>query len=108
MGNPDTPARLYLDHDVDARLAEALRRYGFDVVTSFEAGRHQKSDEAQVVYALEEDRILVTHNVRHFPSLHAAWLAAGRHHHGIIILIGYLPIGVWLQRLQNPFVAFSP
>ncbi len=41
-------ARLYFDEDADARLAEALRRRGYDVETTVEAGLLEASDEEQL------------------------------------------------------------
>jgi hypothetical protein len=103
----DTAARLYFDHDADARLAEALRRRGFDVVTALQAGPSEADDDAQLAYATESGRIFVTHNVHHFPGIHAAWLADGRSHPGIIILIGYPQIGVWLRRMLGLLTTFD-
>lgn len=39
--------RLYLDEDVDPQLAEDLRRRGFDVEASREAGRLGATDREQ-------------------------------------------------------------
>jgi len=71
-------ARLYFDEDADARLATALRQRGYDVVTTAEVGLLEASDEEQLVYAVSQQRALVTHNIRHFPGEHAAWVAVGR------------------------------
>jgi len=79
-------ARLYFDEDADARWAAALRQRGFDVVTTVEVGLLEASDEEQLVYAVSQQRALVTHNLRHFPGEHVAWVEAGREHWGIVIL----------------------
>jgi len=47
-------ARLYFDEDVDARLAEALRRRGYDVETTVEAGLLEASDEEQLLFAARQ------------------------------------------------------
>jgi hypothetical protein len=93
--------RLYFDEDADARLAEALRRRGFNVETTASARRLRMPDEAQLTYAASQQRALVTHNVKDFPRIHAEWLAAGREHWGIILLIGQPSIGAWLRRMER-------
>lgn len=103
----DSPNRLYFDQDADARLAEALGRQGFDVETALQAGRSEADDLAQLTYATQTERVLVTHNVHHFPNLHASWLANGQDHPGIIILLGYPPVGDWVRRALNLLKSFS-
>ncbi len=58
-------ARLYLDEDVDARLAEALQQRGYDIETTVIAGLLEVSDEQQLAYAVSQRRALVTHNIKH-------------------------------------------
>ena len=100
-------ARLYFDEDADARLAAALRQRGYDVVTTADAGLLDASDEEQLVYAASQQRALVTHNIKHFPGAHAAWVEAGREHWGVIILIGHSAVSVWLRRMENMLNRFS-
>ena len=100
--------RFYFDEDADARLAEALHRRGYDVFTTATAGLLEASDEEQLTYALSQQRTLVTHNIKHFPGLHAAWMEAGRGHYGIIILIGHSAVSAWLRRMENLLERFSP
>ena len=103
----DGPSRLYFDHDAGVRLAEALRRRGFDAVTAFQVGLSEADDAAQLTYAAESQRIFATHIVHHFPGIHATWLADGRSHPGIIILIGYPHVGVWLRRMLSLLTTFD-
>jgi predicted nuclease of predicted toxin-antitoxin system len=103
----DAVNRLYFDHDADGRCADALRRQGFDVVSAAQANLSAASDPVQLTYASQSGRVLVTHNIRHFPDIHTDWLANGRSHPGIITLIGYPPVGVWLRRMLNLFGSFS-
>lgn len=93
--------RLYFDEDADARLAAALRQRGYDVMTTTDAGLLEASDEEQLVYAASQQRALVTHNIKHFPGVHAAWVEAGREHWGVIILIGHSAVSAWLRRMEN-------
>jgi len=78
-------ARLYFDEDADARLAEALRRRGYDVQTVVAAGLLGASDDAQLAYAAGQQRALVTHNVAHFPGIHTAWVESGQQHGGLTV-----------------------
>ena len=100
-------ARLYCDEDVDARLVEALRRRGYEVVTTVEAGLLEASDEEQLAYAVSQQRAFVTHNIKHFPGEHKAWVKSGRKHWGIIILVGHSAVGLWLRRMENLLNCFS-
>lgn len=100
-------ARLYFDEDADARLAEALRRRDYDVETTVEAGLLEASDEEQLLYAASQQRALVTHNIKHFPGVHATWVKAGQLHWGIIILIGHSAVSAWLRRMENLLNRFS-
>lgn len=100
-------ARLYFDEDADARLAEALRRRDYDVETTVEAGLLEASDEEQLLYAASQQRALVTHNIKHFPGVHATWVGAGREHWGIIILVGHSAVSAWLRRMENLLNRFS-
>jgi predicted nuclease of predicted toxin-antitoxin system len=67
----------------------ALRQRGYDVVTTAEVGLLEASDEEQLVYAVSQQRALVTHNIKHFPGVHAAWIEASRVHWGVVVLIGH-------------------
>lgn len=100
-------ARLYFDEDADARLAEALRRRGYEVETTSAAGLLEASDEEQLVYAVSQQRALVTYNIKHFPGVHGTWVEAGREHWGIIVLVGHSPVGLWLRRMENLLNRFS-
>lgn len=100
-------ARLYCDEDVDARLVKALQQRGIDVATTVAAGLLHTSDEEQLAYAARHQRALVTHNVKHFPRVHATWIEAGREHGGIIILIGHAAVGAWRRRMEVLLQRFS-
>ncbi len=77
--------RFFMDEDVYGAIAPALRRAGIDALSTPEAGRGGDSDESQLDWASGENRAMVTLNVGHFAELHAAWMAAGRHHAGIVL-----------------------
>lgn len=107
MGAAPRSVRLYFDEDADARLAGALRRRGYDVQTTAEAGLLGASDEVQLLYAVAQRRVLVTHNIAHFPRIHVTWIEAGKRHWGIVILVGHSAVGTWLRRMENLLNRFS-
>jgi hypothetical protein len=54
--------RFHLDGNVDPAVAGGLRRRGVDASTSHETGLTRASDEQQIGFALEQSRVLVTHD----------------------------------------------
>lgn len=77
--------RLYIDEDSQSRsLVEGLRGQNIDVVTSTEAGMNGLTDDEQLAFAAQADRVLFTFNVGDFCRLHAEWMHAGRSHSGIL------------------------
>jgi hypothetical protein len=89
---------LYLDEDVDVLVALLLRARGFSVTTTVEAGQLQNDDNAQLVYAVAQDKTFVTHNRVDFEALAQAYFAAGQPHVGIIIAVRRSPHDI-AQRL---------
>ena len=92
--------RLYLDEDVHKRVASALRLRSFDVVSAHEVRQWGLRDEAQLIYAVDEQRTLFTFNTADYVKLHLAWLNNGQDHFGIIVS-EQLPIGETSRRLLN-------
>lgn len=79
--------KLYLDEDVTPKVAEALRRGGFDVVHALEVGRTGPAytDEAQLAYAASNQRALFSYNRVEFEELAVEWFREGREHWGILL-----------------------
>jgi hypothetical protein len=76
--------RFLLDEDLSGRIAEGLRLLGVDAVSVHELGRTGLTDEAQLLFASSEDRVVVTYNRADFMALDAGWRLAGRTHSGIL------------------------
>jgi Domain of unknown function (DUF5615) len=91
--------RFFTDEDVYGALAIALRRSGFEAVSTPEVGRFHESDESQVLWATSQGYSIVTFNVGHFTAHHVNWIRRGDHHAGIIVS-HQLPIGDLLRRLM--------
>lgn len=77
--------KLYLDEDVDISLAHALKQKGIDVLTTQESGNKRLSDSEQLEFAVNNKRVMFTHNKRDFLLLHKSYLLEGRSHYGIIL-----------------------
>ena len=69
MSRAEPLVRLYLDADINVKLAVNLRAAGYDCVSAREIGNAAASDEAQMVFAAKENRALLTHNIQHFVPL---------------------------------------
>lgn len=54
--------KFHLDEQVNPAIARELRRYGIDVTTTVEAKLRTQSDETQLAFAIQEQRVLVTHD----------------------------------------------
>jgi hypothetical protein len=76
---------LYIDEDaMDEDFLQALRSRNVDVVTPKDVGMLHRSDEDQLAWARENDRVIFTFNIRDFNQLHSIWNEKGRNHAGII------------------------
>jgi hypothetical protein len=73
-----------LNEHLSPRLAIQLRRYGFDAVSSQEAGMLSESDKGQFGWAVSQERAIVTFNFSDFMVIHEEYLASGRQHFGVI------------------------
>jgi hypothetical protein len=95
-----TAIRFFTDEDIYGAIAPALRRMGFDAVSTPEVNHLSASDHDQLAWAAAASRALVTFNVGDFAGQHAHWLQSSNHHWGII-LSALRPIGELLRRLHH-------
>jgi len=84
-------ARLLFDVMLPARLAEAVRTQGFDVVEARTLPSEiQRDDQALLEEATRQRRVVVTCNYRdprsNFCVIHQEWQAGGQEHAGIILI----------------------
>lgn len=77
--------KVYLDENLTPRIAELLRRRGIDAVSAYEVGNNQLSDAAQLAYAAQHGRCLVTMNIRHFVPLAQNAIQRQAPHAGILL-----------------------
>jgi predicted nuclease of predicted toxin-antitoxin system len=79
------PPKLHLNEHISPRLAEQLRKYGFDVTSTLELGMVEADDDEQLAYAASQQRAIVTFNHKDFATRHEQYLAEGKEHWGIVL-----------------------
>jgi hypothetical protein len=81
--------RLLLDAHISARrVAVPLRDRGHDVrAADEERGLDGSADEELLALAAEEERVLITCDVKDFPAIARRWAEAGRTHAGCAIIV---------------------
>ncbi len=85
MRAPRLFASLYLDEDVDVLLADLVRgQGGFGITTARDEDMLGRKDYEHLSFAVEQQRVLVTHNREDFEELARAYFEEGRTHWGII------------------------
>jgi predicted nuclease of predicted toxin-antitoxin system len=83
--------RFLLDEDLSPKVAEVARGLGLDVISVHEVGRRGRSDEDQLRFACQQNRIFVTRNRDDFRELVVAWFRAGGDSPGVLIVPYSLP-----------------
>ena len=78
--------KLYLDENLSPEIAKILRRAGVDAVSAHEVGNVQLNDQAQLAYATQDGRALVTANVVDFLALALEAVQTNTEHAGIILV----------------------
>lgn len=77
---------LYIDEDsMDEDFVQALRSRNVDVLTVADVGMLYRSDEEQLAWARENNRIIFSFNVRDFYQLHTILIEQELSHAGIIL-----------------------
>jgi predicted nuclease of predicted toxin-antitoxin system len=79
--------RLYVDDDsVDAILVRLLRKAGHDVHLPADIGIVGSHDANHFKQAIQEDRLVLTHNQKDFPYLHQLVIVSQGHHPGLLMV----------------------
>ena len=64
------------------------------------------ADEEVLALAAEQERIVITHNVRHFVPIVRNWVGASRSHSGVILVtLPHTDYGAILGRIEEAFAA---
>ncbi len=94
---------FYLDEHVPRAVASGLRRRGVDVLTLQEAGMLGAEDEAHLVLATQQGRVIFTQDAD-FLRLHAT----GIEHAGIVYVPQHTPVGYILRGLMLIYEVLEP
>jgi predicted nuclease of predicted toxin-antitoxin system len=79
--------KLYLDEDTAwSQLVQALHRAGHDTQTTIQSGLAGEWDPVQMMYAIQEDRCILTRNYCDFQDLHNLLASAHGHHSGVVVI----------------------
>lgn len=70
-------------------LAVALREAGYDTISVNEIGRKGYRDIDQLAFAIEENRVFFTHNIRDFAPLAQQYAQIEKSHPGIIVAVQF-------------------
>ncbi len=73
--------RFHLDENCDPRIATGLRLRGVDVTTTIEVGLLEASDDEQLAYARDQERVIITEDADFLRMS-----AAGRASPGVIFV----------------------
>jgi len=87
--------RLLADENLNNHIYRSLllQRPDQDIVRVQDVGLYSKSDPEVLGWALSENRILITHDVRTIPALAMEWLKDNRAIPGILLIEQSAPIG---------------
>ena len=97
--------KLFLDEDVHSGLAHAMRKRGYDVVHAQELDLKGRFDSEQLLFAVQQERCLLSFNVKDFVILHNQYVENQKEHWGIIVS-KQLPLSETMSRLLHRFSVF--
>ena len=101
------PIQLYLDENVQVDLAPALRRAGYDVLSTKEANCLGCSDPEQLEFAVASRRAIFTYNTKDYVLLYTEYALKAREHHGIIVS-PWLSVSGVFGRMQRLLTTLTP
>ncbi|MBI3195517.1 MAG: DUF5615 family PIN-like protein [Ignavibacteriae bacterium] len=99
-------APLYSNENFPFPSVEELRRLGHDVTTTQESGQAGKAipDEGVLLFAIKENRVLVTLNRKHFIGLHTTQ----PNHCGIIVCTFDSDFSSLAKRIHDSVISSIP
>ena len=102
--------RLFLDEMINVAVAEELRRRGYDVVACREVGRANQGipDPAQLAWATDQGRAVLTYNHVDYQRLALQWHATGRVHAGILLSAEHKQPGTLLRAVRAHLDSVAP
>ena len=104
----DDRFRLYLDADSqDWVIVRAFVQVGMDVLTSNDAGMAESPDEEQIAFAVANQRVILTANIKDYRRLCGEHQARGESHPGVILRRQDLPVGEQIRRIVRMWETVS-
>jgi hypothetical protein len=102
--------RVYTDEMISPALAVQLRQRGYDALSCDEASLSGQSipDQDQLAFATQNDRALLSFNMRDFVRLDQEWKRLEQEHAGIIIAPEIDDIGSLLRLVERHLETYSP
>lgn len=100
--------RVLLDAQVSSRrIGRRLVAAGHDVVAlDQDPALGKLADEDVLAVAAEQERIVLTHNVRHLAAIARQWAEAQRHSSGLVLItLPHTAYGAILRGLERAFEA---
>ena len=94
--------RLLLDHNFDQNILRGLLRLvpDLDYVTAFEVGMSRTPDPELLIWAANEQRLMITHDRRTMPAHAKAVIEAGHTIAGVVIVSDDLPMALVIEQLE--------
>ena len=101
---------LFTDDHIEPRLARALSRRGFDVLSCQDAGQANQriSDEEQLAFATSQGRAILTFNFVDFIALDIRWKQAGRRHAGSMVSPEIRSLTELIRRVEHHILTVPP
>jgi hypothetical protein len=94
--------RLLIDHNFDQNILRGLLRLvpDLDFVTVFEIGMSRTPDPELLIWAANEQRLMLTHDRRTMPAHAKDVIEAGHDIAGVIIVSDDLPMALVIEQLE--------
>ena len=93
--------KFYTDENVHVAIAKGLKKRGIDVITARDAKMLNKDDDAQLLFAKNQKRLLVTHDPDFLK------LVNNTTHTGLIFLTQQLSIGEAIDAIEHVYLEYS-
>ena len=97
--------KLYADENFPRPVVLILRKLGYDILTSYEAeqANQQIPDDQVILFAFEQDRLVITENRKDFIKLHKQGIS----HKGIIVCTADRDFENYAARIHE-FLSITP
>lgn len=94
--------RLLIDHDFNHKILRGLvqRIPNLDFVTADQIEKRAESDENHLIWALRNERVIISHDVNTFTDASIKRLNNGEEIYGLIVVPQNMPIGDAVKELE--------